>query len=171
MKALHAYGRNTNVTGQVIFGGVSQHTQTQALRNGTDILVATPGRLLDLINQGYVHLDHLEMFVLDEADRMLDMGFIHDVKKIIRATAAGTPNLVFFGHHAAADLATGRQPVVKAGKGGSNTGFCLPPSALSRRYIYGASAIRKTCCVHLLQSAKILAAPLCLPAPSMVPTV
>ena len=90
-----AYGRNTSITGQVIFGGVSQHTQTQALRNGTDVLVATPGRLLDLMNQGYVHLDHLEIFVLDEADRMLDMGFIHDVKRIIRALPQERQTLFF----------------------------------------------------------------------------
>jgi ATP-dependent RNA helicase RhlE len=79
-----SYGRHTNIRQEVIFGGVSQHTQTIALRNGTDVLIATPGRLLDLMNQGYVHLDHLEFFVLDEADRMLDMGFIHDVKKVIK---------------------------------------------------------------------------------------
>ena len=79
-----AYGLYTDVKQEVIFGGVSQHAQTLALRNGTDVLIATPGRLLDLMNQGYVHLDHLEIFVLDEADRMLDMGFIHDVKKVIR---------------------------------------------------------------------------------------
>ncbi len=79
-----AYGKYTGLQQQVIFGGVSQNAQTLALRYGTDILIATPGRLLDLMNQGYVHLDHLEVFVLDEADRMLDMGFIHDVKKVIR---------------------------------------------------------------------------------------
>jgi ATP-dependent RNA helicase RhlE len=67
----------------VIFGGVGQRPQTDALTRGVDIVVATPGRLLDLIGQGYVDLKHLEIFVLDEADRMLDMGFIHDVKKII----------------------------------------------------------------------------------------
>lgn len=78
------YGKYTGLQQQVIYGGVSQNAQTLALRYGTDILIATPGRLLDLMNQGYVHLDHLEIFVLDEADRMLDMGFIHDVKKIIK---------------------------------------------------------------------------------------
>ncbi len=80
-----SYGKHTGIRQEVIFGGVSQHAQTIALRNGTDILIATPGRLLDLMNQGYIHLDHLEFFVLDEADRMLDMGFIHDVKRIIKA--------------------------------------------------------------------------------------
>jgi ATP-dependent RNA helicase RhlE len=79
----------------VIFGGVSQHAQTIALRNGTDVLIATPGRLLDLMNQGYVHLDYLELFVLDEADRMLDMGFIHDVRKVIKALPKQKQTMLF----------------------------------------------------------------------------
>jgi ATP-dependent RNA helicase RhlE len=78
-----AYGRNLNLKKLVIFGGVSQHSQTQALRQGVDILIATPGRLLDLMQQGYISLSQIQLFVLDEADRMLDMGFIHDVKKVI----------------------------------------------------------------------------------------
>jgi ATP-dependent RNA helicase RhlE len=90
-----AYGKYTGLKHDVIFGGVSQHTQTIGLRNGTDILVATPGRLLDLMNQGYIHLDHLEIFVLDEADRMLDMGFINDVKKIIRVLPQRKQTLFF----------------------------------------------------------------------------
>lgn len=76
------YGVYTNLRHTVIFGGVSQHAQTQALKKGIDILIATPGRLLDLMNQGFIKLNHVSMFVLDEADRMLDMGFIHDIKKI-----------------------------------------------------------------------------------------
>lgn len=90
-----AYGKYTGLKHDVIFGGVSQHTQTLALRNGTDILIATPGRLLDLMNQGYVHIAHLEYFVLDEADRMLDMGFIHDIKKIIRELPEERQTLFF----------------------------------------------------------------------------
>ena len=78
-----AYGRHTGMKHTVIFGGVSQGSQVSALKSGVDILIATPGRLLDLINQKFVHLHHLKIFVLDEADRMLDMGFIHDVKKLI----------------------------------------------------------------------------------------
>ncbi len=78
-----AYGKHTGLKHAVIFGGVSQFHQTNELRRGVDILIATPGRLLDLIAQKYVNLNGLKMFVLDEADRMLDMGFIHDVKKII----------------------------------------------------------------------------------------
>jgi ATP-dependent RNA helicase RhlE len=78
-----AYGHHLRLSHTVIFGGVSQHAQTKALREGVDILIATPGRLLDLMEQKFVKLDRLKMFVLDEADRMLDMGFIHDVKKVI----------------------------------------------------------------------------------------
>lgn len=78
-----AYGCYTHVTHTVIFGGVGQKPQTDALNRGVDVLIATPGRLLDLINQGFVRLNTLEYFVLDEADRMLDMGFIHDIKRIL----------------------------------------------------------------------------------------
>jgi ATP-dependent RNA helicase RhlE len=90
-----AYGRHTGLKHEVIFGGVSQVPQVQSLRIGTDILIATPGRLLDLMNQGYVHLDYLEIFVLDEADRMLDMGFIHDVKKVIKVLPVDRQTLFF----------------------------------------------------------------------------
>ncbi|RYY89918.1 MAG: DEAD/DEAH box helicase [Chitinophagaceae bacterium] len=90
-----AYGRHTGLKHEVIFGGVSQIPQVQSLRIGTDILIATPGRLLDLMNQGYVHLDYLEIFVLDEADRMLDMGFIHDVKKVIKVLPTDRQTLFF----------------------------------------------------------------------------
>ena len=83
-ESFQAYGKYTGLKHTVIFGGVSQHQQTQRLKAGIDILVATPGRLLDLINQGFISLQDIEYFVLDEADRMLDMGFIHDVKKVIR---------------------------------------------------------------------------------------
>lgn len=77
------YGKNLNLRTAVIFGGVNQNNQVKRLQNGIDILVATPGRLLDLISQKYISLAHIEIFVLDEADRMLDMGFIHDVKKLL----------------------------------------------------------------------------------------
>lgn len=90
-----AYGRHLNLKHLVIFGGVSQQPQTNALRNGVDILIATPGRLLDLVEQRYINLSQLEILVLDEADRMLDMGFIHDVKKIITKVPAKRQTLFF----------------------------------------------------------------------------
>ena len=77
------YARYTALRHTVIFGGVNQNPQVRQIQNGTDVLVATPGRLLDLIHQGFIHLDDIKHFVLDEADRMLDMGFIHDIKRIL----------------------------------------------------------------------------------------
>ena len=77
------YAKYTNLRHTVIFGGVNQASQVEKLKRGTDILIATPGRLLDLISQKYITLEHIRHFVLDEADRMLDMGFIHDIKKLL----------------------------------------------------------------------------------------
>ncbi|MES2378989.1 MAG: DEAD/DEAH box helicase [Bacteroidota bacterium] len=94
-ESLAAYGKHTGLKHLVIYGGVSQNPQTDALRRGVDILVATPGRLLDLMNQRFVHLDHIKMLVLDEADRMLDMGFVNDVKKIIAKIPAKRQTLFF----------------------------------------------------------------------------
>lgn len=90
-----AYGRNMRFRHTVIFGGVPQNPQVRALKDGIDILIATPGRLLDLYNQGFIKLNDLEVFVLDEADRMLDMGFIHDVKKLIKIIPAKRQSLFF----------------------------------------------------------------------------
>ncbi|SEI41788.1 ATP-dependent RNA helicase RhlE [Dyadobacter sp. SG02] len=90
-----AYGRHTRVRHTVVFGGVGQKPQTDALQKGVDVLIATPGRLLDLINQGFIKLNQLEFFVLDEADRMLDMGFVHDVKKVIKLLPAKRQSLFF----------------------------------------------------------------------------
>jgi ATP-dependent RNA helicase RhlE len=89
------YGRYTGIKNSVIFGGVTQGKQTQELSRGIDILVATPGRLLDLVNQGFVKLRDVEYFVLDEADRMLDMGFIHDIKRIITLVPHQKQSLFF----------------------------------------------------------------------------
>jgi len=89
------YGSNLNLRHAVIFGGVNQTSQINRLKSGIDILVATPGRLLDLQQQGYIDLRSLEVFVLDEADRMLDMGFIHDVKKVLKLIPAKRQTLFF----------------------------------------------------------------------------
>lgn len=90
-----AYGKNTHLKYAVIFGGVGQKGQTDILQKGVDILVATPGRLLDLMNQRFITLKHINLFVLDEADRMLDMGFIHDVKKLIAVLPSSRQSLFF----------------------------------------------------------------------------
>jgi len=94
-ESFSAYGKHTGLRHAVIYGGVSQNPQTQNLRRGVDILVATPGRLLDLMNQGFVDLSDLSIFVLDEADRMLDMGFIHDIRKILKALPTKRQSLFF----------------------------------------------------------------------------
>jgi ATP-dependent RNA helicase RhlE len=89
------YGKNLGISHCIIFGGVSQVNQINNLRRGVDVIIATPGRLLDLMNQGYVKLNNIEHFVLDEADRMLDMGFINDIKKIIAKIPAKRQTLFF----------------------------------------------------------------------------
>jgi ATP-dependent RNA helicase RhlE len=90
-----AYGEHTGLSHLVVFGGVSQVPQVNALRYGIDILIATPGRLLDLMNQRHISLQNIDMFVLDEADRMLDMGFIHDVNKVIAKLPSNRQTLFF----------------------------------------------------------------------------
>ena len=94
-ESFQTYGRFTDLNSCVVFGGVSQKLQEENLKKRTDILVATPGRLLDLMNQGIISIEHIRILVLDEADRMLDMGFIHDVKKIIAKTPVQRQTLLF----------------------------------------------------------------------------
>lgn len=94
-ESFRAYGRNTRLRSVAIYGGVTQNPQTQALREGVDILVATPGRLMDLMEQGYIDLRSVEVFVLDEADNMLDMGFIHDIRKIVPKLPRQRQTLLF----------------------------------------------------------------------------
>lgn len=94
-ESFDTYGRYTNLRQLTIFGGVSQVPQVDQLRKGIDILIATPGRLLDLHKQGFIDLDHLHTLVLDEADQMLDMGFINDVKKIVKLTPNNRQTLLF----------------------------------------------------------------------------
>ena len=90
-----AYSKHLDIRHKVIFGGVKQNSQVMALKKGLDILVATPGRLLDLINQGHIDIGKVEFFVLDEADRMLDMGFIRDIKKVLKLLPKRRQNLLF----------------------------------------------------------------------------
>jgi ATP-dependent RNA helicase RhlE len=94
-KSFADYGKQLNISHCVVFGGVSQHAQTTALKRGVQVVVATPGRLLDLMQQGYVKLHEIEYFVLDEADRMLDMGFINDIRKIIAKLPAKKQTIFF----------------------------------------------------------------------------
>lgn len=93
--SINVYGRGLGLRHTTIYGGVSQRPQTEAIRRGVDILVATPGRLQDLINQGFIRLDRVEMFILDEADRMLDMGFINDIRRISSLIPENRQTLLF----------------------------------------------------------------------------
>ena len=93
--SFNIYGYHSGLKNAVIYGGVGQNPQIQALQRGVDILIATPGRLLDLMGQGHVKLEHVEVLVLDEADRMLDMGFIHDVRRIIKMVPKRRQTLLF----------------------------------------------------------------------------
>lgn len=93
--SVETYGQNLNIKTAVVFGGVKINPQMQKLRGGVDVVIATPGRLLDLHNQNAVHFDNLEVLVLDEADRMLDMGFIHDIRRIIKMLPKKRQNLLF----------------------------------------------------------------------------
>jgi len=94
-ESFDTYGKYTNIRQVTLFGGVNQNTQVARLRHGAEVLVATPGRLLDLINQGYINLNSIEILVLDEADRMLDMGFIHDVRRIVAMLKGKRQTLLF----------------------------------------------------------------------------
>ena len=94
-ESFRTYGQHTRLKHTVIYGGVSQQVQTDSLRKGTDIIIATPGRLLDLINQKYISLHAIEHLVLDEADRMLDMGFIHDIRRICDQLPGNRQSLLF----------------------------------------------------------------------------
>jgi len=92
---IEIYGQNLDLRYVVIFGGISQHKQTQVLQRGVDMIIATPGRLIDLINQKFINLQHVEMLVLDEADRMFDMGFIPDVKRITSLVPKNRQTILF----------------------------------------------------------------------------
>jgi len=100
-ESVRHYGKHTNLRSLEIYGGVSERPQITALRNGCDILIATPGRLLDLANQKYVSLGEVSVFVLDEADRMLDMGFIHDIKRVRAMLPPVRQNLLFSATYSA----------------------------------------------------------------------
>ena len=89
------YTKGMKLFSVTLFGGVSQHRQVQKLRRGVDIVVATPGRLLDLMDQGFVNLQHLDYFVLDEADTMMDMGFIHDLRRVVKHLPQKRQSLFF----------------------------------------------------------------------------
>lgn len=121
-ESLADYTRYTTLRHTVIFGGVKQKSQTDELRAGTDILTATPGRLLDLMSQGFIRLDHVRHFVLDEADRMLDMGFIHDVKRLLPKLPPKKQTL-FFSATMPDSIDRLAKVIAQSGEGGSHSGI------------------------------------------------
>ena len=149
-----AYSKYTKLKTTVIFGGVSQHGQTRALSNGIDILVATPGRLLDLINQGFISINGVKYFVLDEADRMLDMGFIHDIKKIIAKLPKNRQSLFFSATMPQNILDLSRQILVNPEKVAVNAVSSAADTI--QQYLYTTNKNnKKELLLHILKDSKL----------------
>ncbi|ASQ90115.1 DEAD/DEAH box helicase [Prosthecochloris sp. GSB1] len=149
-----AYGRHTGLTNLVIFGGVGQTPQTNALRNGVDILVATPGRLLDLMGQGYLTLKDIEILVLDEADRMLDMGFIHDIRKILKALPEKKQSL-FFSATMPPEIVRLAGTILKNPAKVTVTPVSSTVDTISQQVYFVDKGNKKHLLVHLLKDAAI----------------
>ena len=152
-----AYGRHAGLKHTVIFGGVGERPQTDALRAGIDILVATPGRLLDLMNQGYIDLRNLELFVLDEADRMLDMGFIHDVKRIIAELPSQRQSL-FFSATMPADIVKLSQTILKNPVKVEVTPESTTAEKVEQQMYMVNYADKRSLLLHLLRKPEIVSA-------------
>jgi ATP-dependent RNA helicase RhlE len=153
-ESIEAYGRYLGLKHLVIFGGVSQHPQTEALRRGTDILIATPGRLLDLMQQGFIHLDSIRFFVLDEADRMLDMGFIHDVKKVIKHLPTKRQTL-FFSATMPGEIASLANSILTQPVKVEVTPVSSTAQTISQSLYYVEKGNKKHLLIHLLEDKAI----------------
>ena len=152
--SLKAYGKHTGLKHTVIFGGVPQRPQTDALRAGVDILVATPGRLLDLMAQKYINLSHLQLFVLDEADRMLDMGFVHDVRKVILALPVKRQSL-FFSATMAPDIMKLADTILVNPAKVEVTPVSSTANTIQQRVYYVKKADKRKLLLHLLKDGEI----------------
>jgi len=149
-----AYGKYTNVRNTVIFGGVNQGPQTDALRQGVDVLVATPGRLLDLMNQGYISLLDVKYFVLDEADRMLDMGFIHDIKKILANLPKKRQSLFFSATMPQNILALSQQILINPKKVSVNS--VSSTAETIQQYLYTTNqGNKRDLLLHILKNSEL----------------
>ncbi len=149
-----AYGRNLGLSHTTVFGGVSQLAQTKALRSGVDILVATPGRLLDLMQQGYIKLNNIEHFVLDEADRMLDMGFINDMKKVIAKLPAKRQTL-FFSATASPDIMKLANTILRNPVSVAVTPVSSTASLVQQSVFYVKRENKRLLLKHVLKNATI----------------
>lgn len=148
------YSKNLKVTHTTIFGGVSQKNQERELRKGADIVVATPGRLLDLMNQGFVRLDRIEYFVLDEADKMLDMGFIHDIKKVI-AKLPSQKQTMFFSATAAPDIMKLANSLLKNPVHISVTPVSSTTSLIEQSLYYVSKENKRSLLKHIIDDFRI----------------
>ncbi|MBL8605515.1 MAG: DEAD/DEAH box helicase [Myxococcales bacterium] len=149
------YGRHLGLSHAVIFGGVGQSAQEQVLRRGVDVLVATPGRLLDLMGQGFVRLDRLSFFVLDEADRMLDMGFIHDVRKVLAALPKVRQSL-FFSATMPPDIVALAGQILTDPVKVAVTPVSSTAEKVNQKIYFVELAQKRSLLVHLLQSDKTI---------------
>ncbi|MBX9809405.1 DEAD/DEAH box helicase [Candidatus Gracilibacteria bacterium] len=150
----HSYGRYTGLHQTVIFGGVGQGKQVDRLKQGVDILIATPGRLLDLMGQGFISLADVEIFVLDEADRMLDMGFIHDVKKLLKVIPVKRQTL-FFSATMAPEIMTLANGILRNPTKVEITPISTTAETI-KQHVYHVDKINKNpLMVHILKEEKI----------------
>jgi len=156
-ESFSAYGRFMNLRHAVVFGGVPQQSQVKPLKMGVDILIATPGRLLDLQSQGYVKLNDLSIFVLDEADRMLDMGFIHDIKKLIKIIPAKRQSL-FFSATMPESIRVLAGTILTNPEEVEVTPVSSTAETIQQEIYYVAAADKKDLLIHLLQDKKITTA-------------
>ena len=153
-ESFNAYGKHTGLKPTVIFGGVSQHGQVDRLNRGIDILIATPGRLLDLMQQGFVHLNELQFFVLDEADRMLDMGFVNDVKKVI-AKLPPKRHSLFFSATMPPVIQSLADSILHQPTKIEVTPVSSTADTIVQSLYYVAKSDKKRLLIHLLQTEKI----------------
>lgn len=149
-----AYGRNLGISHCTVFGGVSQNPQVANLRRGVDVVIATPGRLLDLMNQGFVRLDSVKYFVLDEADRMLDMGFINDIKKVI-AKIPKTSQTLFFSATAAPDIMKLANTILKNPAHVSVTPVSSTATLINQSVYYVKKENKRNLLKHILTVGKV----------------
>ena len=156
-ESFNAYSKFLNVKSVVIFGGVSQKPQTDALKRGAEVVIATPGRLLDLVNQNYVKLDQVKFLVLDEADRMLDMGFINDIKKVISELPRDRQTILF-----SATMPTEIDKLVNSILKNPEKVAVAPVSStvdkIEQQLYYVAKKNKKSLLVHLLEDKTIATA-------------
>jgi ATP-dependent RNA helicase RhlE len=168
-ESVQDYGKYVELTSTVVFGGVGMNPQISKLKRGVDILVATPGRLLDLQQQGFLDLSSVQILVLDEADRMLDMGFIHDVKKVLALVPREKQSLLFSATFSdeIRDLAN---RVCSRTRKASRSRRATPRCSASRRSSIRWAAARRRRCWRTSSRSTTGARCWCSPAPSSAPT-